>query len=171
MLANFILGNNINQQNIIARTVGGDVTFYYGKDSTFQFCSYFSAMFFWMQEKELDRIVVCYAKIYNTDDDAPPTTPNGSTTVSYNCVNSLADYPENTLRLVYGASNPGVSYMNDSDQAGSAQEESAFKLYPELAVGMFILPNIAGDTSSSPIKGWIVLGTHTYNELLLLIVP
>lgn len=166
ILANFILGNNTRQNNIIERKVGGNRTFYSSGDSTFQLSSYFSAMYFWMQEKELDRIIVCYAKISSKDSDMPPIKPNGSTNVSYKCVNSLADYPENTIRLVYGASNPGGSYMNDSDQARSAQEESAFKMYPELAIGMFILPDIAGNTSTSPIKGWIVLGTRTYNKLL-----
>lgn len=166
ILANFILGNNIRQNEIIARNVGGNKTFYSGGESTFQLSSYFSAMYFWMQEKDLGSIIVCYAVVSSKDSNtAPPEKPTGSTNVSYICYNSLADYPDKTLRLVYGASNPGGSYMNDSDQNESAQEESAFKMYPELAIGMFIFPEIAGDTSTIPTKGWIVLGCRTYNEL------
>ena len=166
ILANFLLGNNIKQQTIVTRPVGSNKTFYSGGDSTFQLSSYFTAMYYWMQEKDLDSIIVCFAVITNTDSDKPPINPNGSSTVSYKCLNSLADYPVNTIRIAYGASNPGGSYLNDTDQGPSAQEESAFKMYPELAVGMFILPNIAGDISTDPKKGWLVMGTRTYNELL-----
>ena len=167
ILANYILGNNIKQKEVIARTVGGNKTFYSGGNSTFQLISYFSAMYFWMQDKELGYRVVCYSTIIsNSSETQPPESPLGSSNISYNCVNSLADNQSNTLRVAYGASNPGGSFMNNADQEHSAQEESAFKMYPELAVGLFILPYIAGNNSLSPTIGWLVMGTRTYNELL-----
>ena len=174
ILANLLLGNNTKVTNSVipGRNVGGKKIFY--SDNTiscngrYQLCVYFTAMNFWMNTTDLENIIVCYAKL-NGDNNGPPVSISQSNKISvdYNGINTLSDYDSDIIRLIDGSNTPGGSYMDDITKGCSAQEESAFCLYPELAVGMFILPSIETVDQTNGIKSWIVIGTRRYNVVIV----
>jgi hypothetical protein len=185
IIANLLLGKNTIQNNLVINTkVGSNGLSLYGYNdyksgkaphnclicdesgSGFQLCAYFTAMNFWRQTKDLNKILVGYTYIIG-ETLLPPEEPLGTTTVVYKCINSLTDNQVASLRLIDGGASVGGSYFNSLAQYGTAgQEEYAFKLYPELAVGMFLLPQIESGKSIGKIKGWLVFGARIYNETL-----
>ena len=168
ILSNFVLGNNKTQQKLInGRKVSPHNTLYDSHDTDFALICYYTALHDWSKSKDLDKIVVCYAAVNNNDkDQLPPTTPTGETTVTYNCVNGLTDIPNYAMRTIFAGAVPGGSYFTDVSKFSEEQEEIAFKLYPELAPGMFFLPNPESGSGSQRTKAWMVFGARMYNKPL-----
>jgi hypothetical protein len=174
ILANMICGNNVNQSNFVHENRHVKGNFYNGHapsctTAAYQLCAYFAAMHSWMiNETHLAKIVIGYGGTKGSYVDAPPISAN-TVDVNYDCKNTLSDLPSQSIRLINSGNEPGGSYIGDLGGSVGAQEEAAFGLYPELAVGMFILPNPATglETTATDITmSWWVFGARYYAEPL-----
>ena len=160
VLSNFVLAN----------TQGTKVkgSFYEpGAQADFALKSYWTALYFWSrmdEDQELTKTLVCYSTLEGEVPSAPTGAPTGTTSVDYQCPNQLTLQPYQSLRFVFGGAGVGGSFRDNVSKPSTSQEETVFKMWPEMAAAMFFLPGPqSGDDDVSKNKAWIVFGASSYN--------